>query len=665
MPANLAGPQGLNRISSGGTLVGLDLPPAGKNLELKPYAISRLTTDRIQTPPLRNDLAGDLGGDVKYGLTANLTADFTYNTDFAQVEIDEQQVNLTRFNLFFPEKREFFLEGAASSTSARRHRRRRVRPAWRGKQQPAVSVLQPPHRLNRGRVVPIDAGGRLTGKVGQYGVGMMNIQTGDEAASLTEPTNFSVVRVKRDILRRSSIGAMLTNRSTAAVDARVEPGLRRRRRTLLLRERRVRRLLRAHRHARGCEGDDDSYQGQFDYGGDRYGAHLEYLKVGDNFNPEVGFVARDDFRRSYATARFSPRPKAIKAVRKFTFQGNFDYFENGAGTLETRIETGRFNTEFENSDNFTLEVERDYELLQRPETILGVRHAGRRPRVHDDAGVVRLRRAAPGIGHGVAADRRLLQRHADVARLQRGAHLGAEAVLARADAVDQPRRDAGGDRHHAAVPHARRLRLHAADVRERAAAVQLRRPRLQQQPALPLGVSPGQRAVRRLHRRARHDRRQARRADAGARLEKPRVRRQDQPAAAILNKMQREDLMAGTRIHMAAIATLAGGLLALSAQPQGEQELVARARAIHERVITLDTHNDIDPQNFTRGCNYTMRLTNQVNLPKMKEGGLDVSFMIVYVGQSEPAAGRRRASNRPATTARTKPRPRSSTPSTI
>jgi membrane dipeptidase len=93
--------------------------------------------------------------------------------------------------------------------------------------------------------------------------------------------------------------------------------------------------------------------------------------------------------------------------------------------------------------------------------------------------------------------------------------------------------------------------------------------------------------------------------------------------------------MAGTRIYMAAIATLAGGLLA-AAQPQTEQDLVTRARGIHERVITLDTHNDIDPQNFTRGCNYTMRLTNQVNLPKMKEGGLDVSFMIVYVGQSNP-----------------------------
>jgi membrane dipeptidase len=80
------------------------------------------------------------------------------------------------------------------------------------------------------------------------------------------------------------------------------------------------------------------------------------------------------------------------------------------------------------------------------------------------------------------------------------------------------------------------------------------------------------------------------------------------------------------------VVILAGAIV----HAQSEQDLIARARGIHERVITLDTHNDIDPQNFTRGCNYTMRLTNQVNLPKMKEGGLDVSFMIVYVGQSNP-----------------------------
>jgi hypothetical protein len=371
VPQILAGPQAFNRISAGGTLVGLDLPPAGKNLELKPYAISRLTTDRLRTPALHNDLTGDVGGDVKYGLTANLTADFTANTDFAQVEIDEQQVNLTRFTLFFPEKRDFFLEGRGIFDFARGGVTGAIF-------SPAITTSIQPYLfysrrigLNRSRVIPIDAGGRLTGKVGKYGIGIMNIQTGDEEASATEPTNFSVVRMKRDILRRSSVGAIFTNRSVSAtlpgsnqaygVDAAFSfyqnVGLS---------------AYYARTETQGLHGDDDSYQGLFDYGGDRYGAHLEYLKVGDNFNPEVGFVARDNFGRTFATARFSPRPKSIKSVRKFTWQGNFDNFTNGAGVLETRIETGMFNAELENSDVFSVNVTRDYELFMRPATILGV-----------------------------------------------------------------------------------------------------------------------------------------------------------------------------------------------------------------------------------------------------------------------------------------------------
>ena len=372
VPQNLAGPQAFNRISAGATLTGLDLPPAGKNLELKPYAISRITTDRLRTPSLLNDVTGDLGGDVKYGLTANLTADFTVNTDFAQVEIDEQQVNLTRFNLFFPEKRDFFLEGRGMFDFARGGV---VGAVF----SPTITTSIQPYLfytrrigLNKNRVIPIDAGGRLTGKVGKYGVGIMNIQTGDEEVSATEPTNFSVIRVKRDVLKRSSIGAMFTNRSQSVnvpgsnqgygVDAAFSffdnVGLG---------------AYWARTESPGLTSDDDSYQGLADYGGDRYGAHLEYLKVGNNFNPEVGFVSRVNFRRTFGTLRFSPRPKNMKAIRKFTYQGNFDNFVNGAGTLETRIETGSFNAEFENSDSFSVTATREYELLATPALIAGVR----------------------------------------------------------------------------------------------------------------------------------------------------------------------------------------------------------------------------------------------------------------------------------------------------
>ena len=132
------------RLARTAALIGIDAPPAGRTFEIKPYAPGPVDhRSRCAIPPVSNDLDGELGLDVKYGITANLIADFTYNTDFAQVEVDEQQVNLTRFNLFFPEKRDFFLEGrgifdfargGASATwaaaagwaaASTRHRRRR------------------------------------------------------------------------------------------------------------------------------------------------------------------------------------------------------------------------------------------------------------------------------------------------------------------------------------------------------------------------------------------------------------------------------------------------------------------------------------------------------------------------------------------------------------
>jgi hypothetical protein len=109
IPASLA-LRGLWTSSLAAAVTELRVPSGSRNLEIKPYAVSGLTSDTRSSPPVRNDLSGDVGVDLKYGITQNVTADFTYNTDFAQVEADEQQVNLTRFSLFFPEKREFFLE---------------------------------------------------------------------------------------------------------------------------------------------------------------------------------------------------------------------------------------------------------------------------------------------------------------------------------------------------------------------------------------------------------------------------------------------------------------------------------------------------------------------------------------------------------------------------
>ena len=367
VPQSLAGPQALNRISAAGTLVGLDLPESGKNLELKPYGVSRVTSDRLRTPPVSNQFGSEFGGDMKYGITPNLTADFTYNTDFAQVEIDEQQVNLTRFSLFFPEKRDFFLEGRGIFDFARGGL-----GAITGANTNDLPYLFYTRRigLNAGRVVPIDAGGRLTGKVGQYAVGLMNIQTGDEAVSLTRPTNFTVARIKRDVFKRSSIGVMATNRSLAASDSGSNQaygvdG------TFSFFDNVTTAAYWARTSTAGHHGNDQSYQARYDYNADRYGARAEFLAVGKDFNPEVGFVRRTDFKRSFGELRFSPRPTSLPLVRKFTYSGNGELFVNGAGHVESRTWTGHLGTELANSDLISLDAAREYELLSVPFTPAG------------------------------------------------------------------------------------------------------------------------------------------------------------------------------------------------------------------------------------------------------------------------------------------------------
>ncbi len=361
VPAAAGVPGGMFRLSRAGTLVGLDLPPASKNIELKPYGISKLTTDMTTRPSTVNDGSATAGIDGKIGITANMTGDITVNTDFAQVEVDEQQVNLTRFSLLYPEKRDFFLEGRGIFDFARSG------PATSSTTLTPQLFYSRRIGLNAGREIPIDVGGRVTGKVGRFGIGAMNIETRDEDLSNTPRTNFSVLRVKRDIFRRSTIGAIVTNRSASTV----VPG--------------ASNLTYgadagfsfhqdynlggyyARSDTDGVTRDRDSYQGRFEYNGDRYGLQTQYLKVGDNFNPEVGFVRRDNMKRSFAVARFSPRPKVhFKGIRQFTYEGSLEYIETGAGQLETRIQNGHFQIERQNSDTFSVDGSVDYELLLRP-----------------------------------------------------------------------------------------------------------------------------------------------------------------------------------------------------------------------------------------------------------------------------------------------------------
>jgi hypothetical protein len=353
--------QGLQYSSIAPTLIGIEAPQQSVHLDAKPYLVSDFTSERT-VPSAVDDLGASIGLDVKYGITQNITADLTVNTDFAQVEADEQQVNLTRFSLFFPEKREFFLENQGLFAFG---------GAATGGQSASASstpILFYSRRigLDDDRIVPIRAGGRVTGRVGRYSFGLLNIRTGqdDDDAEAPPSANFAVLRVKRDILRRSSVGVLVTERSAGSFG----PG-----RNLaygldggfgFFANLNINTYW-ARTRTDGLSGDDTSYRTQFDYNGDRYGLQLERLSVGEDFRPEVGFVRRDDMRRTFGEARFSPRVPRIESIRKLLWSGSVDYVENGTGLLETREQQATVGIDFENSDVFRLEYTRSYEFLPK------------------------------------------------------------------------------------------------------------------------------------------------------------------------------------------------------------------------------------------------------------------------------------------------------------
>ncbi len=222
--------------------------------------------------------------------------------------------------------------------------------------------------LEQGQTVPILAGGRITGREGRFSIGALNIQTDDATGADAVATNFTVVRVKRDILRRSRIGGIFTGRSVSAVGDGTNQayGLDA---AFSFYDNVHFNGYYARTQTPGLDGDDASYQAAFSYDGDLYGFQLDHLLVGDHFNPEVGFLRRDDFRRTFTSAEYSPRPASIRAVRQFTVRASLDYIENGAGQVETRIAQARFDTELENSDRIGFDIQRNYELLVAPFSI--------------------------------------------------------------------------------------------------------------------------------------------------------------------------------------------------------------------------------------------------------------------------------------------------------
>ena len=334
----------LLRLSNAATLVGLEAPAGSRRMELKPYVIG--SQSNVPLRDINNEWSGDFGGDFKFGVTDGLTADVTWNTDFAQVEDDETQVNLSRFSLFYPEKREFFLEGQGVFDFGGRETR-----FFGGPTDVPIPFFSRSIGISGGSAVPIVGGARMHGRAGAYQMGLMNIQTGAVGALDYEGTNFSTFRVKRDLFSRSNIGVIATHRNHAAdhsgsnslygVDGNFAPTQNIRLNTFYMAT-----------SEPGVETGHQaaSYMGQFRYDSDLIDVELQRLYLGEDFNPGMGFVRRRDFTKNGGSFLFGPRPRSIEAVRQFEFEVEANRYDRPDGEMETQEYTLNARAIFESSD---------------------------------------------------------------------------------------------------------------------------------------------------------------------------------------------------------------------------------------------------------------------------------------------------------------------------
>jgi hypothetical protein len=336
------GEAAIGRFSSAAELRGVRISRKAMNLELTPYALGGAVATSCGAG-CDVDRRNEIGGDAKYGITSNLTLDLTYNTDFSQVEADEQQVNFTRFNLFFPEKRQFFLEGKGIFDFGITGGEYRLLPFFSRR-----------IGLEGNQAVPIAAGARLTGKAHGYSLGALAI--GTETAFGVPGASFAVARVRRDVLRRSSIGFIATDRrggglrnESVGIDANLAVG----------RNGKIESLLaRAWSPGRAA----DSWAGRFRAANDAdlIGGEIDYVRVGANFNPEIGFVGRRDVERWFGRVQVSPRPRR-GPVRKLFAIASVDYAEDGRGRLESRELELAGKVEFHSADIVQLTVGRRFD----------------------------------------------------------------------------------------------------------------------------------------------------------------------------------------------------------------------------------------------------------------------------------------------------------------
>ncbi|MGH9346261.1 MAG: DUF5916 domain-containing protein [Vicinamibacterales bacterium] len=347
--------QGVARMSSAGRVTGFSQISQGIGLDLKPYVVGSAVAE-----PGRGRAGtvatGDAGLDVFYNITPALRANLSLNTDFAETEVDERRVNLTRFPLFFEEKRDFFLEGSSFFDFGR---------------EPGEAVV--PFFSRRigldedGAPQRIDAGAKLTGQAGPFDLGVLQVRTGETGAHPGE--DFSVMRVRRRALRQSYVGGLYTRRSarrpgdvdrhTVGADVELQTSTFRGDRNLELSG------LWLWTSSPLGAGESGAWAVRVDYPNDPLSARLSFRELEDHYDPAVGFVERRGYRRMNPAVEWRPRPRNHRWIRSFELGANIDLQNDTANRPLTREwQLTMFDVNLHSGDSVRLEVTPTYERLE-------------------------------------------------------------------------------------------------------------------------------------------------------------------------------------------------------------------------------------------------------------------------------------------------------------
>lgn len=358
------------KVSRFGILRGLRNIKHTDRLQVKPYTIGGFEKDFTSGAP-RSERQTDIGLDTKIRITPNLISDLTINTDFAQIEADAEQVNLSRFSLFFPEKRDFFIEGLDVFNIGESNIDGPFTLLFFSRQ---IGLHRDEETFEL-KETPIIGGVKLTGKEGPYEVGFLNVLTNDihyvngnnTAVDIPE-TNYSALRIKRDVFSRSYIGFLGLSKDplrqsnsnrTFALDGKFAFD-----NNLTIKG------YVAKTHTPGLKGKD--YNGFLDvsWGTDLFSAQASFTDIGENFNPEMGFLQWIDIRKYHAQVNFNPRPKILNTRQSF-FSYDLEYITDHNDVLQFRTFFGSLYNQFNNDAYFYLGYINYYDNVPAPGFYLG------------------------------------------------------------------------------------------------------------------------------------------------------------------------------------------------------------------------------------------------------------------------------------------------------